>query len=99
MTTVQWGYADGLMSHVMALVRRAVHIALVRGSERLDLDLLAAAFDHRLAGRRRGVANSFQGELPPARERRSPRPVEATNRRSSARGARRERLADVLGSR
>ncbi len=92
--------SDGLMSHVMALVRGAVHLALARGSERLDLDLLAAAFDHRLAGRRRGVANPFQGELSPSSgERGAPRPVEATNRRSRARRPHRERLADVLGSR
>jgi hypothetical protein len=92
--------SDGLMSHVMALVRGATHLALARGSERLDLDLLAAAFDHRLAGRRRAVANPFQGELPPSSgERGTPRPVEATNRRSRVRGPRRERLADVLGSR
>ena len=92
--------SDGLMSHVMALVRGAAHLALARGSERLDMDLLAAAFDHRLAGRRRGVTNPFQGELPPlAGERGAPHPVEATNRRSRARQPRRQRLADILGSR
>ena len=30
----------------------------------LDLTLLAEAFDHRLAGRRRGLTNPFIGDLP-----------------------------------
>ncbi len=85
--------SDGLMSHVMALVRGATHLALTRGSERLELDLLAAAFDHRLAGRRRGLANPFVGELPHTRRQEThARPIGAANRRSKARAPRREKL-------
>jgi hypothetical protein len=56
----------GIMSYLMALLRSATHLALEQGREKLDLELLATAFDLRLAGQRRRLANPFRGEAPPA---------------------------------
>jgi hypothetical protein len=57
--------SEGNMAHLMNLIRRATHYALQRERPALDLKLLAEAFDNRLAGLRRGIANPFVGELPP----------------------------------
>lgn len=51
--------SGGTMGLLMALVRRAAHLALTEGRERLDAATLARAFAHRLAGERRGIANPF----------------------------------------
>ncbi|MDQ5826637.1 MAG: TniB family NTP-binding protein [Chloroflexota bacterium] len=54
--------SNGTISYLMALVRRATHLALLGGHERLDHTLLAQAFDQRLAGSRRAVQNPFRDE-------------------------------------
>jgi len=76
--------SSGCMAHLMNLIRRAAHYAIQRGQPALNHVLLAEAFDHRLAGQRRGIPNPFVGGLPdrvvetvPDISRR------ATNRRSS----------------
>jgi len=51
--------SGGTLGLLMALLRRAAHRALEEGRERLDAEVLEVAFAHRLAGRRRGVANPF----------------------------------------
>jgi energy-coupling factor transporter ATP-binding protein EcfA2 len=56
--------SEGSMAYLMNLVRRATQRAIRLGHQALDLTLLAEAFDHRLAGRRRGLANPFVGDLP-----------------------------------
>jgi hypothetical protein len=55
---------DGVIGYLMRLLRGACHFALAMGIEHLDVELLAAAFDERLAMRRRGKANPFVGALP-----------------------------------
>jgi hypothetical protein len=57
--------SDGLISYLMALIRRAAFLALEQGLEHLDQPLLARAFDQRLAGGRRHLPNPFLGDLPP----------------------------------
>ena len=54
----------GCMAYLMNLVRRAAQRAILLDRPALDLPLLAEAFDHRLAGRRRGLSNAFIGDLP-----------------------------------
>ena len=54
--------SEGIVAYLMELVRRATYLAVAQGCERLDGPLLAAAFDQRLAGVRRGIANPFAGE-------------------------------------
>jgi energy-coupling factor transporter ATP-binding protein EcfA2 len=54
----------GNLRLLMGLLRRAVVLALRRGCERLDLPLLADAFDSRLAGMWPGLVNPFYGPSP-----------------------------------
>jgi hypothetical protein len=56
--------SEGGMAHLMNLIRRAAQRAILLERPALDLTLLADAFDHRLAGKRRGIANPFVGDLP-----------------------------------
>jgi hypothetical protein len=56
--------SEGCMAYLMNLIRRATQRALVLERPALDLTLLAEAFDHRLAGQRRGVPNPFSGDIP-----------------------------------
>jgi len=56
--------SEGNMAHLMNLIRRATQSAIVLERPALDFTLLADAFDHRLAGKRRGIPNPFVGELP-----------------------------------
>ncbi len=70
--------SGGLMSYLMALVRRATNLALSTGRENLDLNILATAFDQRLAGQRRGLANPFVGE-PPQTNPKPGRPYQTRN--------------------
>lgn len=56
--------SDGGMAYLMNLVRRAAQRAIVLERPALDMELLAEAFDYRLAGQRRGVSNPFVGGLP-----------------------------------
>ncbi len=51
--------SSGVMGFLMALLRRATHLALLAGRDHLDADTLAAAFAHRMAGQRRGIVNPF----------------------------------------
>ncbi len=90
--------SGGVIGYLMALARRAAHLALLEGRERVDDALLAAAFDQRLAGRRRNIPNPFLGDATEGSEPESEwtRPTDAANRRSRARGPRRETLRDVV---
>jgi GTPase SAR1 family protein len=56
--------SEGVISYLMALLRQATTLALMRGQECLDDMLLAEAFDQRLAGQRRGIPNPFLGDIP-----------------------------------
>jgi energy-coupling factor transporter ATP-binding protein EcfA2 len=56
--------SEGCMAYLMNLVRRATQRAILLERPALDMTLLAEAFDHRLAGRRRGLTNPFVGDLP-----------------------------------
>lgn len=56
--------SSGIVSYVMNLLRVATTIALRHDRESLDLGLLAAAFDERMAGVRREIANPFVGPAP-----------------------------------
>jgi energy-coupling factor transporter ATP-binding protein EcfA2 len=56
--------SEGCMAYLMNLVRRATQRAILLERPALDMTLLAEAFDHRLAGRRRGLSNPFVGDLP-----------------------------------
>jgi len=51
--------SEGVVAYLMELVRRATYLAVMQGGERLDGPLLAQAFEQRLAGLRRGIANPF----------------------------------------
>ena len=51
------------MAYLMNLVRRATQRAILLERAALDMTLLAEAFDHRLAERRRGLTNPFVGDL------------------------------------
>lgn len=59
--------SDGCMAYLMNLVRRAAQYAIRQNYPALNMALLATAFDHRLAGKRRGLSNPFVGELPTLR--------------------------------
>jgi len=88
--------SNGIISYLMALIRRATSLALKRGQEHLDDTLLAEAFDQRLAGKRRGIANPFVGDIPIQPPPAATTPNDGTNRRSKARGrSRQPRLRDV----
>lgn len=87
--------SNGILSYLMALIRQAATLALKRGQEHLDDALLAAAFDQRLAGQRRGIPNPFVGEVP-ARPKPKSAAGNGTNNRSTSRGrTRKPRLRDV----
>jgi hypothetical protein len=89
--------SNGVISYLMALLRRATSLALTRGQEHLDDLLLSDAFDQRLAGQRRGIPNPFVGDLPaPPPAEPSPAASDGTNNRSKARGRTRQpRLGDI----
>jgi energy-coupling factor transporter ATP-binding protein EcfA2 len=98
----------GLVSYLMALFRTATRLALQQNRESLDLELLASAFDLRLAGQRRKLSNPFRGEVPSVNVvslSSSPSKTAGTgtsatsggtNRRSKARRAQSPTLKDVL---
>lgn len=89
---------DGIVSHLMALMRQATEYALLSGKEQLDDTLLAAAFTKRLAGQRRRISNPFVGD-PPSSKQSQPSEttgMRATNRRRSARGGREPRSRKTL---
>jgi len=94
--------SEGLLAHLMALLRQATRLALESGREALDDALLIEAFNRRLAGERRGIPNPFLGDLP---ELPAPTPksasagMPATNRRSKARKERTPTTKDVLSRR
>lgn len=56
--------SEGIVAYLMELVRRATYLAVTQSHERLDDALLATAFDQRLAGVRRGIANPFAEGAP-----------------------------------
>jgi energy-coupling factor transporter ATP-binding protein EcfA2 len=56
--------SEGIVAYLMELVRRATYLAVTQGQEHLDDALLATAFDQRLAGGRRGIANPFADGSP-----------------------------------
>jgi len=85
---------NGLVNWVMRLVRRAGYLAVDLGRERIELDLLAEAFDKELAGERRGIPNPFDGPPPaappPADKEEEHAVLAGTNRRG---GRRKQRAA------
>ncbi len=90
--------SSGIIGYLMALLRRATHLALLSRQERLDAALLATAFDQRLGGKRRHIPNPFLGDLPavPAPERPiAPGAVGGTNRRSRSRTPPAPTLKDI----
>ena len=99
---------DGIVSYLMALIRRAAYLALEKECEHLDLDFLAKAFTQRLAGERRGIPNPFIGDLPNLEEIRKNGPKQqrsgkhnrrGTNRRSKPRNSDEppeERMQDIF---
>ena len=54
--------SEGIVAYLMELVRRATYLAVAQDQEQLDECLLALAFDQRLAGVRRGIANPFAAD-------------------------------------
>ena len=56
--------SGGCMAYLMNLIRRATYYAIQQNCSVLNPTLLAAAFDNRLAGKRRGLTNPFVGDLP-----------------------------------
>ncbi len=90
--------SDGFIGYVMKLVRRATIIAIDRGAECLDLELLAEAYDERLASRARGRPNPFKADISELKMK-SVAQVDfvsrRTNRRLKAKAAR-PSAADVL---
>jgi energy-coupling factor transporter ATP-binding protein EcfA2 len=56
--------SEGIVAYLMELVRRATYLAVTQGHDHLDTARLAAAFDQRLAGGRRGIANPFAEDAP-----------------------------------
>lgn len=54
--------SEGVVAYLMELVRRATYLAVVQGRAHLEGPVLAAAFEQRLAGVRRGIANPFADE-------------------------------------
>lgn len=56
--------SGGCMAYLMNLIRRATYYAIQQDCGALDALLLAKAFDNRLAGKRRGVSNPFEGGIP-----------------------------------
>jgi hypothetical protein len=89
---------DGNMRWLMALIREAGHLALDSHKEKLDIEILSAVYDERLAPERRGVRNPFSGDLPdyiPPENRPKPPMPRGTNRRGKARKERQERLRDI----
>ncbi len=98
---------DGVISYLMALIRRATYLALEKECEHLDLDFLSKAFTQRLAGERRGIPNPFIGDLPNLEEIRKRKPKKqqekhnkrGTNRRSKPRNPDEppeERMKDIF---
>jgi GTPase SAR1 family protein len=90
---------QGIVSHLMKLIRNATHKALVAGHEHLDDSLLAETFNSHLASARRGVSNPFVGpppsQAPPIKPPKADE--EGTNRRSQSRGGgKQEKLSDFL---
>lgn len=89
--------SQGVVSYVMALVRRAAYLALTREREHIDDALLAEAFAQRLAGTRRGIPNPFLGEPPPSATPKPPVPAKGQGgRRSTARRPASETITDVV---
>lgn len=83
--------SDGCMAHLMNLMRRAAQYAIQQTQPALTLGLLEMAFDNRLAGERRGIANPFVGELPAVSDKRSaPSSTRATNRRGHSKRKKRQ---------
>jgi hypothetical protein len=93
--------SEGLISYLMALIRRATQLALQLGKEYLDEELLAEAFAQRLAGKRRGIPNPFLGEVPAIQLQSNPGSLLTDVSIASlpirrGRGKRREKLADII---
>jgi hypothetical protein len=88
----------GFIGYVMKLMRRAAILAIDKGAECLDLELLAESYDERLASRNRRRMNPFGAEF----EKLVVEPLEQrdfrskeTNRRSKAKHVKQSAM-DVL---
>jgi hypothetical protein len=53
----------GVVAHIMKLVRRATVIALELGQEKLTVDILALAYEQRLAANNPSIKNPFSNVL------------------------------------
>jgi hypothetical protein len=83
---------SGTVSYLMELFRWATNLALEQERECLDYDLLSQAFTERLAPKRRGIPDPFEGKLPNLEElkniqaeHQTKRNRRGTNRRSKPR--------------
>ncbi len=56
--------SEGIVAYLMELIRRATQLAVAQGQAQLNGTLLAAAFEQRLAGTRRGIMNPFVSDPP-----------------------------------
>jgi energy-coupling factor transporter ATP-binding protein EcfA2 len=96
----------GVVGYLMRLLRQATRLTLKQGHEKLDLNLLAQAYDASLAPLRRSVPNPFAaaiagaGTAPSQPSAPVAHPVErnpqATSNRGKARKPRQPRLKDML---
>jgi hypothetical protein len=90
--------SNGVIGYVMALIRRAAHLALETGREHIDDTLLEQAFTQQLSGERRGIPNPFIGGRPerPKEPTKPKRRVGNVNRRSQPRKRHTEQMKDVF---
>jgi len=91
---------DGLMAHIMKLIRGATAMALLQGQEYLTDELLSEAFVKYLAPKRRDIPNPFIGDKPDLREQKPASTPEAaaptTNRRGQTRRSRALKTSDIV---
>ena len=88
--------SQGLVSYLMALVRRAAYLALTKNRESIDNVLLAQSFSERLAGERRGIPNPFVGDPPISATPKLNTLPASVNPRRRSRKPKSETLRDVL---
>ncbi|MBM7842183.1 TniB family NTP-binding protein [Herpetosiphon giganteus] len=93
--------SEGLMAHLMKLIRGATAMALIDGQEYLTLEYLSQAFLKYLAPDRRNIKNPFTANMPEMPRKKSDTPSvgeAATNNRASKRKPSDPTLGDVIRS-
>lgn len=90
--------SGGVIGYVMALIRRAAHLALETGHEHIDDTLLEQAFTQQLSGERRSIPNPFIGGRPerPKKPAKPKKRAGNVNRRSRPRKQHKEGMKHVL---